>query len=67
MTTWILILVIYGPEARAATNVPGFTLKAECEAAGRAVESKLNGLFRNAEFVCVQQTRGAPGEERPET
>ena len=62
ITNYILILfvtigAISDKDSMALTNVPGFTTRAQCEAAGKAGVSKFGTGTKRAEFVCVEQTK----------
>lgn len=63
MTTWVLILLVFGgspPASRTMTNVPGFSSEIECDKAGRAAREAFTGADPSAgrfvEYVCVSQT-----------
>lgn len=59
---WILILFVHGgvlsnKDSMGITNVPGFAVQAECEAAGRVSEKLTTGTTKSMRFVCVQRKR----------
>jgi hypothetical protein len=59
MTTWILIISIFGSEGSAAvTSVPGFNTDASCQEAGRAWSRSISAGWlegRRTSYVCVEQ------------
>jgi hypothetical protein len=59
MTTWILILSIFGGEGSAAvTSVPGFDSQAACQVAGKKWADGIDAGFfssRKTSYVCVEQ------------
>jgi hypothetical protein len=57
---WILVLFIHAgvmsnSDSVALTNVPGFTVQAECLAAGRAAQALTGGTTKDTRFVCLQR------------
>jgi hypothetical protein len=59
VTTWILILSIFGGEGSAAIDsIPGFDSQAACQVAGRKWSDTIQaGWFegRRTSYVCVEQ------------
>ena len=60
--TYILILFVTigamsDKDSMALTNVPGFTVRAECENAGRAAVSRFGTGTKRADYVCVEQKK----------
>lgn len=60
--TYILILfvtigAISDKDSMALTNVPGFTDRAQCEAAGRSAVAEFGKGTKRAAYVCAEQKR----------
>ncbi len=60
--TYILILfvtvgMLSEKDSMALTSVPGFSDRAQCDAAGKAAAAKFGTGTKRAEFVCVEQKR----------
>ena len=60
--TYILILfvtigAISDKDSMALTNVPGFTAREQCEAAGKAAVAAFGTGTKRASHVCVEQKR----------
>lgn len=60
--TYILIIfvtvgVLSNKDSMAITNVPGFSNKTQCEAAGREAVAKFGTGTKRASYVCVEQKR----------
>lgn len=60
--SYILILfvtigAISDKDSMALTNVPGFTVRAQCETAGQEAVSKFGTGTKRAAYVCVAQNR----------
>jgi len=58
--TWVLLLMVhvgsFGKyEATAVTSTPGFTSRAQCEAAGRAAAQTFTVGVKQALWVCAEQ------------
>ena len=61
--TYVLILFVTigamsDKDSMALTNVPGFVVQAECEAAGKAAVSKFGAGTKRADYVCVRVSKG---------
>ena len=60
--TYILILfvtigVISDKDSMALTSVPGFVVRDQCEAAGKAAVAAFGTGTKRAAYVCVEQKR----------
>jgi len=58
---WVLVIAMYAGiwasgDSTALTNVPGFTSKEECTAAGNASKELASGTKKEVKFVCVYKT-----------
>lgn len=59
---WILIVLVHcgmycgdGDNPMAVTNIPGYTTKQECEAAGKEAQDLTRATVKSTRFVCISQ------------